>query len=206
MKVVLFVEGDTEAGVRDLLLRSLSRSPIPEGQRLGITAVRFRGWSNYHDEIEEKVRLNLSRDDVIGGIGLLDLYGPHYPKNKRSVAERYDWAKERLEKKVGHPKFRQHFAVHETEAWLLADPKILPRGVANALPSRCKQPETVNFDEPPAKLLERLYRVNAARYYKKRIDGIHLLQKLSPWQAAEKCPFLKLLLDDMLELARQAAG
>src|SRR6476659_2709531 len=116
MRVVLFVEGDTEAGVRDLLLRWLSLSHLPGGKRVGITTVRFRGWSSYHDEIAEKVRLNLSKADVIGGIGLLDLYGPPYPKNKRSVEERYRWAKERLEKKVAHPKFRQHFAVHETEA------------------------------------------------------------------------------------------
>src|SRR4051812_17292938 len=98
MKVALFVEGETEAGVRDLLLRWLSLSRLPEGKRVGITTVRFHGWSSYHDEIEEKVWLNLSRNDVIGGIGLLDLYGPPYPKNKRSVAERYSWAKEKLEK------------------------------------------------------------------------------------------------------------
>ncbi|HEX4959700.1 MAG TPA: DUF4276 family protein [Thermoanaerobaculia bacterium] len=204
MRVVLFVEGYTEAGVRDFLLRWLSLSRIPEGKRVGITPVRFHGWSSYHDEIAEKVRLNLSKNDVIGGIGLLDLYGPPYPKDKQTVAERYRWAKEELERKVGHSKFLQHFAVHETEAWLLADPKILPREVAEALPARCKQPETVNFEEPPAKLLERLYRAKAPRYYKKRIDGISLLQKLSPQQAAEKCPFLKLLLDDLLKMVRQA--
>ena len=206
MRFVLFVEGETEAGVRDLLLRWLSPPRIPKGKQAGITPVRFRGWSNYHDQIAKKVSLSLSENDVIGGIGLLDLYGPPYPKNHKTVAERYRWAKEELEKKVDHPKFRQHFAVHETEAWLLADPKIFPREVADALPARCKRPETVNFDEPPAKLLERLYRTKATRYYRKRIDGIYLLQKLSPEKAAEKCPFLKLLLDDTLELIRQATG
>ncbi|HEV7509976.1 MAG TPA: DUF4276 family protein [Thermoanaerobaculia bacterium] len=206
MRFVLFVEGDTEEGVCDFLLRWLAPPRIPKGRRVGITSICFHGWSSYHDGIAKKAAIALSKDDVIGGIGLLDLYGPPYPETKRAVAERYRWAKEALEKKVGHPKFRQHFAVHETEAWLLADPKILPREVAGALPARCKRPETVNFDEPPAKLLERLYRTKASRYYRKRLDGIRLLQKLSPEQAAEKCPFLKLLLDDMLELARQAAG
>jgi hypothetical protein len=52
--------------------------------------------------------------------------------------------------------------------------------------------------------LSRLYRETKSGYYKKRIHGIQLLQKLSPERAATKCPYLKLLLDDMLDLARQA--
>ena len=142
---------------------------------------------------------------MIAAIGLLDLYGPtFYPPNCTSAKDRYAWAKEHLEQRVNHPRFRQHFAVHETEAWLLSEPDVLPREVKNALPGRHSKPETVNFDEPPAKLLDRLYRERMGKRYKKVTDGVNLFQSLSPDRAYEKCPALKALLDDMLELALRA--
>jgi hypothetical protein len=64
----------------------------------------------------------------------------------------------------------------------------------------------VNFDEPPGKLLGRLYQENLGRGYKKVIDGTNLFQALSPDRAYAKCPALKALLDDMLSLAKHAAG
>jgi hypothetical protein len=144
--------------------------------------------------------------DVVAAIGLIDLYGPtFYPPDKSTALERYLWAKDHIEKKVDHPSFRQHFAMHETEAWLLSDPSILPQKVSAALPGRCAQPETVNFDEPPAKLLERLYRDKLKRGYKKVTDGANLFQILSPDVAGAKCPHLRLLLEEMLALTQARA-
>jgi hypothetical protein len=103
---------------------------------------------------------------------------------------------------VGHSRFRQHFAVHELEAWLLAAPTVLPADVAKALPGKCAWPESVNFDEPPAKLLERLYRAKLKRSYKKITDGADLFRRLDPEAAAAKCPQLRVLLDELLALAK----
>jgi hypothetical protein len=177
---------------------------------IGIKIVGFEGWSDYYDEIAKKVELNLSGKagaDVAGAIGLLDLYGPtFYPRDKVSAGERYAWAKAHLEQKVGHPRFHQYFATHETEAWLLSEPSILPKPVETALPGKCARPESVNFDEPPAKLLERLYRDKLRKSYKKVIDGANLFQSLAPEVAYGKCPHLKEMLDEMLDLARGAAA
>lgn len=167
--------------------------------------MRFDGWRDYYDEIHKKVRLNLSGKsgaDVVGAFGLLDLYGPtFYPPHRTTVEDRYAWAKADIEEKVGHPLFRQHFAVHETEAWLLSEPSLFPQPVRAALPGRCDRPETVNFDEPPAKLLERLYRDKLRRSYKKVTDGANLFGRLDPQVIRSKCPHARELLDDMLELA-----
>jgi len=38
-------------------------------------------------------------------------------------------ARKELEKKVGHPRFRQFFAVHEIEAWLFSDPGLFAPSV-----------------------------------------------------------------------------
>jgi len=206
MKLTLFVEGSTEkSGLPSFLKRWLDpRLPLP----VGIKVVQFQGVGAYYEKIEFQANWNLSEGvgaDIIAGIGILDLNGLSFcPKHLVTTKERYSWAKEHLELKVGHPRFRQHFAVHETEAWLLAHPEILPAGVRRALPGKASHPENVNFDEPPAKLLERLYREKVGRRYKKVLDGASLFKLLSPDRAYEKCPALKALLDDMLSLAQQA--
>jgi len=210
MKFVLFAEGHTEKkALPDFFKRWLDpQLPLP----IGIKVVRFEGWNDYYAEIATKVRLNLSGKagaDVVAAIGLLDLYGPtFYPSDKSTALERYSWAKQHIEERVNHPRFRQHFAIHETEAWLLSDlsdASPLPRAVKAALPGRCGKPETVNFDEPPARLLDRLYGEKLRRKYKKVTDGANLFQGLSPEVARTKCPHLRLLLEDMLALAKAAS-
>jgi hypothetical protein len=204
MKFVLFVEGHTERKALPEFLKRWLDARLP--QRVGIKIVRFEGWRDYREEIAKKVELNLGGKvgtDVIAGIGLLDLYGPTiYPPDKTAANERYEWAKVWFEQKVNHPRFRQHFAVHETEAWLLAEPRILPGAVEKSLPGKCARPESVNFNEPPAKLLERLYKEKLGRPYKKLIDGANLFAELSPDTAQAKCPYLGRLLQDMLSLAQ----
>lgn len=203
MKLVLFVEGHTEKALPEVFKRWLDpQLPRP----VGIKVVRFEGWRDYYGEIAKKVALNLSGKtgaDVAGAVGLLDLYGPtFYPPEKSTPDDRYRWAKAHIEQKVNHPKFRQHFAVHETEAWLLSQPSLLPPKVRDALPGKCQKPEAVNFDEPPAKLLDRLYSQKLRTGYKKVIDGKNLFARLDPEVARAKCPMLGLLLDEMLDLAR----
>lgn len=203
MKIVLFIEGHTEKKALPAFFKRWldPRLKTP----IGIKPVRFEGWKNYDDEIATKVRLNMSGrtgSDVVGAVGLIDLYGPtFYPAHLASVDARYEWAKAHLERKVDHPRFRQHFAVHETEAWLLSEPTLLDKAVRTALPGRAAQPEVVNFNEPPAKLLDRLYSEKLGRRYKKVTDGALLFERLSPDAACAKCPSLKRLLDDMLALA-----
>jgi hypothetical protein len=206
MKFVLFVEGYTE---KRALAEFLKRWLDPQlSSPVRVKVVLCEGVGDYYRSIKDKVHLSLpdrSSPDVIAGIGLLDLYGPgFYPKHLKTIEERYAWAKKHLEERVGHSRFRQHFAIHETEAWLLAHPEILPAEVRRALPGRSVHPETVNFDEPPGKLLARLYREKLGKSYRKVIDGTNLFQSLSPDRAYEKCPALEALLDDMLSLAQEA--
>ncbi len=88
--------------------------------------------------------------------------------------------------------------------WDEIDPEIFPQRVKNAFPKKIDRPETVNFTEPPAKLLERLYSLHTHRSYKKVVHGRELFGKLNPEIASQKCSRLRELLDKMLELAREA--
>ncbi len=62
----------------------------------------------------------------------------------------------------------------------------------------------MNFDEPPAKLLDRVYQQHTGKGYKKTTYGKQLFAKLDPSIAAPKCPYLKSMLVEMLKLAKAA--
>ena len=204
MRFILFVEGYTENKALPQFLKKWLDPKLPNP--VGIKTVRFEGWQELVKDAPLKARMHLDgpdKNEIIAVISLLDLYGPtFYPNNLTECKERYDWAKDYIEKKVEQPtKFYQFFAVHEVEAWLLSEPNIFPIKVKKAFPGKIQNPETVNFDEPPAKLLERLYPLHIGRSYKKVVNGKELFGKLDPDVAYQKCPKLKELLDKMIELA-----
>jgi len=211
VKFVLFVEGKTEFAAVPRFLKPWLDARL--SQRVRIAPVKFSGVSDYCGEIGKVARLNLSGvrgSGVIAGIGLLDLYGLDtcltFPAGTVSVQQRYDWAKHELERLVDHPNFRQHFAVHEIEAWLLSDADIFPPEVRRDLAAGFNTPEQVDFNNPPAGLLRRAYRDRLGRRYRKAVDGPDLFRLLNPDRACAKCPYVKTMLDDMLALAKNAVA
>ncbi|MBM4092949.1 MAG: DUF4276 family protein [Planctomycetes bacterium] len=206
MKYILLVEGRTE---RDTAAAFLKRWLDPRLQRpVGVQTVPFNGYGDLVRKMATKAKMYLegpSRNEIVAVVGLLDLYGPtFYPPNMSSAAARYAWGKAHFEKEVDLDKFRLFFAVHEFEAWLLSDPTIFPQVIRNALPNTIAQPEGVDFTEPPAKLLDRLYQQQTKRNYKKTTYGRQLFTKLDPGIATGKCPYLTAMLKEMLSLAKAA--
>ena len=205
MKFILFVEGHTERkGVPAFLKRWLDARLE---KSVGIDPVRFDGWPKMRGKLAKKAEMHLrrpERDQIIGVIGLLDLYGPTtYPPAARSAQERVAWATKELEGRVDDKRFRMFFAVHELEAWLLGDPRIFPGEVGRAIEKAVKDPESVDFDNHPSELLGRLYQQKTKGAYKKVTDGVNLLRKLDPEKAYDKCPHLRTMLDEMLKMARE---
>ncbi|REJ94826.1 MAG: DUF4276 family protein [Planctomycetota bacterium] len=209
MKFVLLVEGDTEKlAAGDFLSRWLN----PQLERnVGIQVVRFSGYSELLRKVATKAQMHLDgprQSQVIAVIGLIDLYGPHefYPSHAKTADERYEWGTRHIEKEVGRDRFRMFFAVHDFEAWLLSQPTIFPSDIKSALPGKIAQLEAVNFDEPPAKLLDKVYKARTRRNYKKTTYGRELFGKLDPVVAAQKCPRLSQMLNEMLRLAKSAGN
>ena len=206
MKFILLVEGDTEkAAVRDFFKRWLD--PRLDN-RVGIQVVRFQGYAKLVKQLVTKARMHLQGpgcDTVIAVIGLLDLYGPDfYPNHASTAEERYQWAVDHFESQVDRPKFRMFFAVHEFEAWLLSQPSVFPNELRSAIEPKSSHPETVNFDEPPSKVLKSVYRERLNRSYKKTTYGKDLFRRLDPEVAVQRCPRLKSMLETMLQLAKAA--
>jgi len=203
MKFVLFCEGWTEQSALPDFLRRWLNSKLPA--KVGVQPVRFNGWPEMVKDSPTKARFHLAKPDVIAVVALLDLYGPtFYPTNRSTVADRYAWAKAFLEEKVSNPRFHQYFAVHEIEAWILSQPDVLPSEVRKRLPATHVKPETINFNEPPAALLNRLYEEATKRGYKKRVYGEELFRALDPQVVWEKCPYFRQLADELVDLAKKA--
>jgi hypothetical protein len=169
-------------------------------QPVSIPPVPFRGAQDYLDHFADRVRLALGDNKIDGAIGLIDFYGSGLNYRGDTINEQYLWAKQHLESRVNDARFIQHFAVQETEAWLLSDPSIFPSLIAAELP-RSHNPETINSSHPPASRLRDLYYRKLRKKYKKPIEGLSLFAKLDPNVAYARCPHLKLLLDDILTLA-----
>jgi len=206
MKFIVFVEGFTEQKVVGPFLKRWLDPRVT--RRPGIKSVRFDGWREMEKDMAKKAKMYLnapSHEDILGVVALLDLYGPtFYPGHLRTSEERLGWARQHFEEEVGDPRFRMFFAVHELEAWLLSDPSIFPRDVSGVLSSMAGMPETIDFDEPPAKLLSRLYRDKTKRAYKKVVHGRSLFARLDPNVAYGKCPELRRMLGEMLQMAHKA--
>lgn len=205
MRFLLFVEGSTE---RDVLPDFFKRWLDPQLKApIAVKIIRFKGVGDYLNEIANKVHLSLTAansGEIIGAVGLIDLYQSPRPENVSSVEQRIQILRQRIIDEVAHPRFSQHFAVHETEAWLLSDLTIFPENTRSAFPGKCAMPEQVNFDEPPAALLSSIYRNRLKRPYRKVIDGKNLFLNLDPNAARKKCPYLRGMMDSMLATARAA--
>jgi len=206
-QIGLFVEGDTERG--DARRRTLPvffhkwlDPQLPQGSRVGITPVKFQGVSNYLDDLSQKIALYLDGGRVNFVFGLIDLYG--IPPNRvdltkyATVQEKVVAARAYIRNVVPERyrnRFRQHFAVHEVEAWLLAYPNEWPADVRSQIAKRL--PEQVNFGEPPAKFLKRIL----GGRYKKTTHAMSLFPKIDPQVAIDKCPNLRFLVEDLYRVA-----
>jgi hypothetical protein len=96
--------------------------------------------------------------------------------------------------------------MHTWHRWLsseLSDPSIFPASIRPRVEKLADRPESIDFQEPPSKLLRVLYQA-AGRNYKKVTDGSALFMQLDPEVACARCPHLSLLLNDMLSLAKAA--
>ena len=100
MKIALYVEGETERHLPGFLKRWLDpRSPQP----IGIHPVVFGGVQDYLRHFGARAKLDLESRALIGAVGLIDLYGSGMQYPDAAIEEKYRWAKQDLERRVGHP-------------------------------------------------------------------------------------------------------
>lgn len=207
-RIALFVEGNTERGeARRRTLPTFFHKwldpQLPPGKRVGIHAIKFHGVSNYVDDLAQMVELYIEQRKANFIVGVVDLYG--LPPDRfdfsdcNSVQARVSKARQILTNHVPpeyRDRFAQHFAVHEVEAWLLAYPNEWPPEIRDQI--RRRPPEQVNFNEPPAKFLQRLL----GRKYRKAVEAMNKFPRVDPRVAINACPNLKLLAEHLLHVSK----
>lgn len=153
-------------------------------------------------KIGRVVENTLSLGEADRVFGLMDLYGTviPYPAGLHVPEARAEYLQNHLKRLVPEtyrPHFHPHVAVHELEAWLLADESGLIGRLRHSVPP-WPNPEKVNFDKPPAAHVNELFRRHLKMTYGKAVDGGRLFGKINPDIVMNKCPHFKLFIDDLM--------
>ncbi|HUU85185.1 MAG TPA: DUF4276 family protein [Phycisphaerae bacterium] len=197
MRIVVLCEGKTEKVLKPALSEWLGEQLPKTSTGTGIDTKPV-----HHQLVGAKFRrqveLNCARNDVLGVIGLTDVYGAF-----ESAAS----AKAALEESVaGCPnvgKFRPHVALFELEAWLMPFWDDIAKSIGVKAKKPGVKPEAINHEKPPSKHLKELFR--QAKQPRRNYDKVrHAWKWLTAerlGRAAEVCPELKAFLNSLLELA-----
>lgn len=141
---------------------------------------------------------NLLRDhDAV--VALTDVYTGTIPPDFKDAAD----AMRQMREWVGEePRFHPHAAQFEVEAWLLPYWKRIQQIAGSTRPAPPGPPETVNHDQPPARLLNAVFQAGTTRRrYSKTRDGAAILRDRDIALAADSCPGLLAFLDTLLRVA-----
>jgi len=195
MRIVVLCEGKTEKVLKPALSEWL-------GEHLPKTGTGIDAKPVHHKLVGAKFRrqveLNCARNDVLGVIGLTDVYG---------VFESGVQAKEALREAVAGcnhvEKFWGHVAQFELEAWIMPFWDDIAKSIGVKAKKPGEKPEEINHEKPPSKHLKELFR--RAKQPRRNYDKVrHAWQWLTAKNlqtAAESCPELRAFLNSILKLA-----
>lgn len=206
MHFVIIVEGKTEKlAIPDFIRKWLDKGlceKVGIKQRLFIGRKLESGYSRQAGKIIETDNKN----EIIGVIGLRDLYGMGYDLEGKSKGKErlIRDLSTRIESPVNEKRFKMFFAVHELEAWLFSDSEIFPTDIKSEITRISQPPENIDFDKPPSRRLKDIYNRKTKGQYGKTTTGRDLFSKLDPNDAYDRCPYFKLMLDTMEKMANDA--
>ena len=191
MLVFLLVEGHLE---RDHLASFLRRA-VDALEGHGLRVGKMRNYRRVGPAT--KAATEMYGADAV--FALFDLKGfPGVQGQSGTPAHRARWLKGQLISVVPseyREKFHPHVAVHELEAWILADKSRLTELGLTGLPAG--DPEDVNFTAGPKGRLAERWRLAKGRGYQEVIDGARLLQEIDPQVVRNGCPHFRAFITDL---------
>ncbi len=209
-RIILLCEGESEEIAAKYFLRR-------QLEAVGLKAVGLHP-INLNAKIEDifvkTPRFRQDRD-VVAVFTLVDLYGLHHRVQFRAnatvgqkVEEAQAWLRRGtsgvdpgLDPEFFHP----HFAVHDLEAWLLADGAALTKRLRlrrELEPDR--QAEERDFDRPPSKQVNDLFVRHRKEAYQKTVDGTPLYKDIAFDPVYNNCPYFREFYDDLKSVAERA--
>ena len=198
-RIAIIVEGATETMFKPAIRRFLQTTLAGQMPRLDF--VPQDGRLPKGPALCRLVR-NLLRDHN-AVVALTDVYTGTTPPDFTNAAD----AKRQLRAWVGEePRFHPHAAQFEVEAWLLPYWPRIQKVAGSTRGAPPGSPETVNHDQPPARLLNAVFGAGTTkRRYSKTRDGSAILRDQNIEVAAAACPELRAFLDTLLQIAKAAS-
>ena len=202
-RIVLLCEGDSEEIAAKHFLR-------PQLEADGLKAVGLRP-INLNAKIEDiftKTPRFRKDGDVVAVFTLVDLYGLNrvpFPVNA-TVEQKVEAARAWLQKgasDVDPDFFHPHLAVHDLEAWLLAEGASLAKRLNHRIEPDPRAEER-DFDRPPNKQVNDLFLKHRDEGYRKTVDGPPLYKNLAFGPVYKSCLFFRQFYDDLKSVAERA--
>ncbi|MBN2290382.1 MAG: DUF4276 family protein [Candidatus Glassbacteria bacterium] len=201
-RIIVLCEGETEViAVREFIKRKWEENGL---RSVGLIPIDLRGQlGNLHDKAER-----FCRDEKnIAVFTLVDLhefkgvdlrgFGPLTEK----IGAAKKWLKNDFETRVLE-KFHPHLAVHETEAWILADGEALANRLRNRGIRPRRNAEKIDDQNPPKKILDELFKKYRKHEYRVLIDGAPLFKKMDFTRVYGSCPNFREFYEDLKSAAQ----
>lgn len=150
---------------------------------------------------------------------LFDLYGfypylrykPEYKKKISSLSKKESidftvlYYKEYLLDQIGEYSkyFFPHFAVHEIEAWILAEGTALKNRLKMKNYTGEQNAEEINFDNPPKKRLNDIFCRQIKTGYLENTDSRKLFTNMDITKVTERCPYFRQFYDELVKVGNE---
>lgn len=201
-EIVILCEGSTEEyAIRYFVRRQWE---VDGFTPMGLHTIDLRGKV---ENVAKYARLYAREEQVTAVFTLIDLYGTKQIKYdpRDDLAQKVTRAKTWLQQGISpdiSSKFYPHFSVHEVEAWLLADGRCLANRLKNETIQPDPQAETRNFENPPSRRLQTLFKQHKPTGYSKIQDGIPLFQHVTFETVYASCVYFRTFYDDLKQVAQ----
>lgn len=201
-RVVILCEGPSDEKILEVLFQNVKLSHIvPSFQPLD-GATQFK-----EQKIRSRVCNSLKIPGILAVFALVDLKGfpVNYPKDVTSYIDRAKFVKEHLKDFLSglseSDRFYPHVAVHDIEAWILADKAAVTNYFGSStLPYRADLPEAIDFDKSPSHLLEDFFIENKGHRYRKTVHASELFLAVNFDTVYNKCPHFRDFFDDLIKV------
>jgi hypothetical protein len=199
-RIVILCEGDTEINaIRYFIAPHWQKDGFKE---IGLHTINLNGKLG---DIAKLTPRYAQENKVVAVFTLVDLYGTNQVQHSRDdelaqkIVNVQNWLQKGLLAKI-RKKFHPHVSVHEIEAWLLAEGNCLAKRLNDKTIQPDPQAETRNFENPPSRRLQALFKSRSKNYLKIQ-DGTALFQDADFETVYTSCPYFKAFYDDLKVVA-----
>lgn len=199
--VVILCEGPSDEGILKILFQNKRLVHITPWFQPLDGETKFK-----RKELRSRVCCNLKTPGVLAVFALVDLKGfsLNYPTDVVSYGDKAKFIKTHLKGFLSDlpesVKFYPHVAVHDIEAWILAD----ENAVANyfrksTINYNANSPEAIDFDRPPSYILKDLFKGKGIGYMK-IVHAPELFMEVNLDTVYNKCPHFRDFFDDLMRV------